>query len=233
VCWYTRLAGDGVLEPLLDSPRQVFLPSQLDVRVVVGHVDAAMACDLAGLDGTGSYFLPPGDVRASERVQAEAFEVAPGCNRRNFQRLPHARVPQRPLWVLILWKEPLLGMIDTFLGEPFLMELNWGFSWQRVASGVESAPLSRLLSGLGHCREECSRRFEGSAIRLIGVLLLLLSRLGDSILDCASQLFLPLELHHRVIAGLVHRRVARDFARFDGAPALLLPHRDVGPPERM
>ena len=71
---------DDPFEPLLDSPRQVLLPPQLDVRVVVGHVDTAVAGDLAGLDGTGPYLLPPGDVRTSERVQVEARKVVLGCS---------------------------------------------------------------------------------------------------------------------------------------------------------
>ena len=53
----------GLLQPFLNGPRQVLLALQLDVSVVIGHVDAAVACDLAGLDGTGANLLPPSDVR--------------------------------------------------------------------------------------------------------------------------------------------------------------------------
>ena len=64
-------------------------------------------------------------------------------------------------------------------------------------------------------------RFCRSASSFSGVLLLLLlARPGNAIVNSAGQLFLPLQLRHSVIAGLAHRSVPRDFAGFDGASAL-------------
>lgn len=40
-------------------------------------------------------------------------------------------------------------------------------------------------------------------------------------------------LYDRIVASHAYGRVARDFARFNGAPADFLPPGDVGPPERV
>src|SRR5687768_749193 len=60
-----------------------------------------------------------------------------------------------------------------------------------------------------------------------------LARFGHAILNGPCQLFLPLQLHHRIVAGLTNRSVTCDFAGFNGAAAFLLPHGDVSAPERM
>lgn len=61
--------------------------------------------------------------------------------------------------------------------------------------------------------------------------LLLLAGCRDAALNRAGQLFLPLQLNDRVVARHAYGRMARDLARFDGAPAYFLPPCDIGPPE--
>jgi hypothetical protein len=51
----------------------------------------------------------------------------------------------------------------------------------------------------------------------------LLPRLLDPVLNCPRQLVLPFQLDHGVVASQAQRRVAGDFAWFDGAAAHLLP----------
>jgi len=96
------------------------------MRVVVGHVDTAVAGDLAGFDRAGPYLLPPGDVRSSERVQAEAREVVFDCSCRNFECLPNARVPHRPLRIFLLRENPLLLLRYSLLPSPLLVAGNQG-----------------------------------------------------------------------------------------------------------
>jgi len=81
---------------------------------------------------------------------------------------------------------------------------------------------------------ECnSRRVDFSCISRVGVILVLFSCLRAPRLDGARQFLLAFQLHHGVVAGLAERRVPGDFAGFDGAPAFLLPHCDVGASKRM
>src|SRR3989304_10267802 len=116
----------GLLKPFLNRPRQFLLPPQLDVSVVVGHVDAAVARDLAGLDRAGAHLLPPSDVGTPEGVQTEAREVMFDCSCRNFECLPNARVPHGPLRVVLLLEEPLMRLRDVLLRNPILVAGNQG-----------------------------------------------------------------------------------------------------------
>jgi hypothetical protein len=120
------LPAGGTLEAPLEGPCQIFLSSQLHVRVVVGHAHAAMTSNLTGLNGTGAHLLPPGDVGTPEGVQAEAREVVFDCSCRNFECLPNARVPHGPLRVVVLLKEPLLWLRNDLLRNPILLAGNQG-----------------------------------------------------------------------------------------------------------
>ena len=50
----------STFEAILNGPRQFLLTLQLDMGVVIGHVDAAVASDLDVLAVVRSHFLPPG-----------------------------------------------------------------------------------------------------------------------------------------------------------------------------
>src|ERR1017187_3819127 len=60
---------------------------------------------------------------------------------------------------------------------------------------------------------------------------LLLTRVGQALLNPAREFFLPAELDLRVFLGHADRAVAGDFRGFNARRALLLPPRDVGAPE--
>lgn len=53
----------GLSQPILNGPRQVLLALQLDVGVVVGHVDTAVVGDLAGFVGSGGTSPSPRSMR--------------------------------------------------------------------------------------------------------------------------------------------------------------------------
>jgi hypothetical protein len=48
----------GLLNSLLDCPRQLVLTLQLDLRILAGDRQPGVAADPAGLDGAASDFLP-------------------------------------------------------------------------------------------------------------------------------------------------------------------------------
>ena len=84
-----------ITELLLNPACQFILPLGRDEGVFAGHLQIAVASDLRGFDGATANLLPPRDVRASERVRPEAFEVASLGIRRLMQRIAHAGIPQR------------------------------------------------------------------------------------------------------------------------------------------
>ena len=112
------LSRGGLSEPLLYGPRQFLLPAQLDVGVVVGHIDAAVTRNLAGLDGAGTNLLPPGDVRTPQGVQTKARKVTGRFGRGNLQRLAYTGIPHRPLRIVFLREDPLIGIGDVFVRNP-------------------------------------------------------------------------------------------------------------------
>ena len=100
-----------------------------------------------------------------------------------------------------------------------------------VAAAEGSRPRDFSIKGVGTLRCVLLRRL---ASLLFGFLrLLLLAGCRDAALNRAGQFVLPLQLNDRVVARHAYGRMARDLARFDGAPADLLPPCDVGPPERV
>jgi hypothetical protein len=69
-------------EALLDQPREFFLAGELDLRVLLGHPDRAVAGDLRRLNARPTHLLPPCDVGASEGVRTETWEIAALGDRR-------------------------------------------------------------------------------------------------------------------------------------------------------
>src|ERR1051325_5530582 len=80
----------GPRQLILYEACQVFLALQLDVGVVVGHIDAAVAGNLAGLDGACAALLPQSDVGPPQRVQPESRKIVTRCLGCKFQRLANA-----------------------------------------------------------------------------------------------------------------------------------------------
>ena len=85
----------GVCKFLLDAARQFVLPFGRDEGVFAGHLQIAVAGDLRRLDGAAADLLPPGNVRAPERVRPEPREVAALGLRSLVERVANARVPER------------------------------------------------------------------------------------------------------------------------------------------
>jgi len=69
------LAG-GSRQGLLDPAREFVLPLCCDERILAGHFEVTVTCDLAGFDGATADLLPPSDVGATEGVWPQAGEVA-------------------------------------------------------------------------------------------------------------------------------------------------------------
>jgi hypothetical protein len=113
-----RLLVHRFYEPFLNGPRQIFLPSKLNMCVIVGHIHAGVPRDLAGLNSARSYFLPPSDVGAPQRVQAKPQKVAASIRRGNLQRFPYTRVPHWTSRIGFLRKHPLTGFGDVVLLHP-------------------------------------------------------------------------------------------------------------------
>src|SRR6266436_4490634 len=75
---------------LLNRAGEFLLPFQLDHRIIACHAHRRVARDLAGFDGTPALLLTHRDVRAPERMQAEAKEVTADVNSSDLQGLPHS-----------------------------------------------------------------------------------------------------------------------------------------------
>ena len=114
-------ASCGLSEPLLNCPRQLFLSPQLNMSVVVRHIYAAVACDLAGFNSARSYFLTPGNVGTPQGVQTKPGEVAADCSRSNFERLSDTGIPHRPLRIVLLRENPLLRIPDVPFAHPIFV----------------------------------------------------------------------------------------------------------------
>ena len=99
-CRSGALGGSGFSKPFLDGPREVFLPPQLDVGVVVGHIHVAMAGDLTGLNRACAHFLPPRNIGSAERMHSKTVELA-ASGRASFSAF----------WTP--WKEPMRESLST------------------------------------------------------------------------------------------------------------------------
>ena len=79
-CRWLLLADAG--QSLLDEPCEFFLAGELDLRVFLSHPDRAVAGDFRALNARPTHLLPPRDVRASEGVRTQTWEIAALGDRR-------------------------------------------------------------------------------------------------------------------------------------------------------
>lgn len=63
-------------QPVLDGAGQILLPLDLDLRILLGHPNGAVAGDLGSLDSAAADLLPPRDIGPPEGVRAQPREVA-------------------------------------------------------------------------------------------------------------------------------------------------------------
>src|SRR5439155_15300287 len=95
----------------LDPARQFLLAPQLNHGVLLGDFRIRVASDLGSLDAAAAYLLPPCDVGPAKRMWPEAGEIATfgGCG--ELERLADARVPHGLPLVVVLWKNPRIGIL--------------------------------------------------------------------------------------------------------------------------
>src|ERR1039457_4784968 len=92
------LAIEALFRPgqfVLDAAGQVFLPFQLDDRVLLRHANVGVAGDFAGLNARTAHLLTPRDIGSSERVRPQAGEIAAFSLGGPVEFLSHRGIPHR------------------------------------------------------------------------------------------------------------------------------------------